>query len=28
LKESTVGSLIARGRVKFMKLYGKAGKDR
>jgi RNA polymerase sigma factor (sigma-70 family) len=28
LKESNVGSLIARGRVKFMKLYGKAGKDR
>jgi RNA polymerase sigma factor (sigma-70 family) len=27
LKESHVGSLIARGRVKFMKLYGKPGKD-
>ena len=28
LKESNVGSLIARGRMKFMKLYGKAAKDR
>jgi RNA polymerase sigma factor (sigma-70 family) len=28
LKESHVGSLIARGRMKFMKLYGKAGQDR
>jgi RNA polymerase sigma-70 factor (ECF subfamily) len=28
LKASNVGSLIARGRMKFMKLYGKAGKDR
>lgn len=28
LKESHVGSLIARGRLKFMKLYGKAGTDR
>ena len=27
LKESNVGSLLARGREKFMKLYGKAGKD-
>jgi RNA polymerase sigma-70 factor (ECF subfamily) len=27
LKESHVGSLIARGRLKFMKLYGKPGKD-
>ena len=28
LKESNVGSLIARGRMKFMKLYGKAANDR
>ena len=28
LKESHVGSVIARGRMKFMKLYGKAGKSR
>ena len=27
LKESNVGSLIARGRMKFMRLYGKAAKD-
>ncbi len=27
VKESRVGSLIARGRMKFMQLYGKAGKD-
>jgi RNA polymerase sigma factor (sigma-70 family) len=28
LKESSVGSLIVRGRNKFMKLYLKIGKDR
>jgi RNA polymerase sigma-70 factor (ECF subfamily) len=28
VKESNVGSMIARGRAKFMRLYGKAGKDR
>jgi RNA polymerase sigma factor (sigma-70 family) len=28
LKESNVGSLIARGRMKFMRLYGRAAKDR
>lgn len=28
VKESHVGSLIARSRMKFIRLYGKAGKDR
>jgi DNA-directed RNA polymerase specialized sigma24 family protein len=28
LKESSVGSLIVRGRNKFMKLYMKIGKER